>query len=349
MFASEISNLLIFIAIMGSLIIAHELGHLLVAIRCGVQVKEIGLGLPPRLLKIGCIRGTAITFNWIPLGGFVLLEGELDPSKPGGLASKSPFSRLAVLSAGAITNLLIGYILLVLAFTAGWPDHIKIIDINNPSPAYDAGLQPNDRVLTINGSKINNNAQLRDEIVAHKGQAIMLGVERGNEALSIALTPRTVWPEGQGPAGFTSSMDVTRYPLDEALQRAAGRWALNVRELTTLPARFLENKIQSDQVRLVSPIGLKQLSDQVVETAESWKEWFPILNFTASISIALGLTNILPLPALDGGRIMFVLIEVLRGKGLDVKVEKLAHGAGLVAFLGLMVVLIIQDILKPPF
>jgi regulator of sigma E protease len=349
MFASGLVNLLIFIAIMGGLILVHELGHLIVAVRCGVRVKEFGLGLPPRLLRIGTYKDVAITLNWIPLGGFVLLEGELDPSKPRGLASKSPVSRLAILSAGSLTNLLIGYILLVFAFTSGWPDQIKIVEISNPSPAHNAGLQPGDLVMQINGGEINSNAQLRNEILEHAGQRISLKIQRGGENLFIQLTPRREWPEGQGPVGFTTSMNLVRYPLDEALGRAAHRSFLNLYELAALPTRILLHQVQPQEVRLVSPVGLKQLSDQVVENAEAWKEWFPILNFAASISIALGLTNLLPLPALDGGRIVFVLIELFRGKGIDVKVEKVAHAAGLVAFLGLMVVLIIQDILNPPF
>jgi regulator of sigma E protease len=349
MFSESISNLLIFISLLGGLILAHELGHLLVAMRCGVRVKEFGLGLPPRLLKIGSVKGTALTLNWIPLGGFVILDGEFDPSRPRGLASKSPISRLGILFAGSMTNLLIGYVLLVFAFAAGWPDQIKIRNVNTPSPAHNAGLQPNDVVLQINGDEIHSNDQLQDEIFAHKGQAIELGIQRGSEFLSVTFTPRTVWPEGQGPAGFSSSTDVTRYPFDKAFQRAAEQWILNMRELAALPARLLQGQMQPDEVRLVSPIGLKQLSDQVIENSEVWQEWFPILNFAAAISIALGLTNILPLPALDGGRILFVLIEVLRGKGIDVKREKLIHGAGLVAILGLMFVLIVQDILNPPF
>jgi regulator of sigma E protease len=349
MFASSLINLLIFIVIMGGLILVHELGHLIVAVRCGVRVKEFGLGLPPRLLRIGTYKDVVITLNWIPLGGFVLLEGELDPSKPRGLASKSPISRLAILLAGSVTNLLIGYVLLVFAFTSGWPDQIKIIEINTPSPAHDAGLQPGDLVMQINGSEIHSNVQLRNEIQDHVGQRIYLKIQRGSEILSIQLTPRREWPEGQGPAGFTTSMNPVRYPLHEALRRAAHRSFLNLHELAALPARILLNQVQPQEVRLVSPVGLKQLSDQVVENAEAWKEWFPILNFAASISIALGLTNLLPLPALDGGRIVFVLIELFRGKSVDVKVEKLAHAAGLVAFLGLMVALTIQDILNPPF
>jgi regulator of sigma E protease len=265
------------------------------------------------------------------------------------LAAKSPISRLGIFFAGSLTNLLIGYVLLVAAFTAGWPDQIKVLSVNASSPAHNVGLQPDDVVLQINGDEINNNAQLQDEIFSHKGQRIELGIQRGSEVLSVTLTPRTVWPEGQGPAGFTTTTDITRYPFDKALRRAAEQWILNVCELASLPARILQGQLQPEEVRLVSPIGLKQLSDQVVENTEAWEEWFPILNFAAAISIAIGLTNILPFPALDGGRILFVLIEGLRGKGIDIKLEKLIHGAGLVVLLGLMFVLIVQDILNPPF
>jgi regulator of sigma E protease len=349
MFSSPIGHLLIFVGIIGSLILAHELGHLFLALRCGVPVKEFGLGLPPRLCQIGSYKDVAITFNWIPLGGFVLLEGELDPSRPRGLASRPPFSRLAILSAGSITNLLIGYILLAIAFTSGWPEQIKIIEIAAASPAHSAGLRPGDLVLQINDKEVSSNTQLRDEILEHSGQLLHLKIQRKSEVFFLDLTPRVEWPDGQGPAGFTTSRDIVQYPLDQALVHAARQWAFNLHELTALPIRILQDQIQPGEVRLVSPVGLKLLSDQVVENAESWGEWFPILNFAASISIALGLTNLLPLPALDGGRIAFVLIEVLRGKSIDLKYEKLAHAAGLVAFLGLTVALIIQDILNPPF
>ena len=108
MFTSPIGHLLIFIGIMGVLILAHEAGHLILALRCDVPVTELGLGLPPRLLKIGSFKGMLITLNWIPLGGFVLLDGELDPTRPRGLAARPPISRLAILSAGSITNLILG-------------------------------------------------------------------------------------------------------------------------------------------------------------------------------------------------------------------------------------------------
>jgi regulator of sigma E protease len=346
-FAIGLSNLLIFIAILGGLILIHELGHLLVGIRCGVQVKEFGLGLPPRLFKMGSVRGTDITLNWIPLGGFVLFEGEFDSSTPVGLASKTPLSRLAILSAGSICNLTIGYLLLVFMFVAGWPDRINVLDVQMPSPAYSAGLEPMDKILQINGKQINSNIQLRDEMAANAGEPVILGIERGNERLSLHLTPRTVWPEGQGPAGFTSTMEIVRYPLNQAFMRALDSWILHVQELVSLPIRFLNHQIQPDEVRLVSPIGLKQISDQAIENAESWDECFPILNFVAAISIALGLTNLLPLPALDGGRMFFVLVEVVRGKAVDAKCERVVHGAGLVALLSLMFVLIIQDIIHP--
>jgi regulator of sigma E protease len=257
--------------------------------------------------------------------------------------------RLAVFAAGVASNLIIGYLLLVFAFMTGWPDQTMVVDVQVPSPAHSAGLASGDTVLRVNGNRIFNNTQLRDAIYALQGQDVELVVLRDDITMSITITPRTEWPEGQGPAGFTTSMELTHYPFSLAFLRAAEQWALNLYELTILPLSALRHQFQSDAVRLVSPVGLKQLSDQAIENAASWNEYFPLLSFASAISIALGVTNLLPLPALDGGRMLFVFIEMIRRKAINPKREKLFHGVGLVALLGLTFVLVIQDIFNPLF
>ena len=111
----------------------------------------------------------------------------------------------------------------------------------------------------------------------------------------------------------------------------------------------MTHEIKPEEVRFSGVVGLKQVSDKVVENSVKWNEWYPILHFVAVVSTALGLTNLLPLPALDGGRMAFVILELVRGKAVSIKREKYIHAAGLVALLGLMVVLVVQDVVKPLF
>lgn len=346
---AAIRNLLIFVTTLGGLIFIHELGHLIAALLGGVKVQEIGWGLPPRLRRITSIRGTEVTLNWIPLGGFVRLKGEFDAGAPDSLLSRPPLIRLAIFLAGPLSNLLIGYLLLTLTFMVGWPDRVRILDVNDPSPAYSAGLRAGDIVLSANQARVTENTHLRDAIYASLGEPMTLEVLRGEVTFTASFAPRQTWPEGQGPAGFTSSMEVVQYPLSSALRNAAKRMLLQIQEFAFLPARLLQGQIQPDQVRFASPLGLKQISDQVVENALFWEASFPLLNWAAILSIALGITNLLPLPALDGGRILFVLVEILRGKAISVKLEKIVHATGMLALFGLMFALLIRDIIEPIF
>jgi regulator of sigma E protease len=346
---AAIRNLLIFIATLGGLILIHELGHLIAALLGKVKVKEIGLGLPPRICRITSIRNTDVTLNWIPLGGFVRLKGEFDASTPDSLLSQPARTRLAIFLAGPLCNMVIGYLLLTLTFIIGFPDRVRITSVSNPSPAYSAGLRPGDIIVKANDAPITENTRLGDVVNASLGQPVIMDILRGEKTITTIITPRMTWPEGQGPAGFTSTMEIVRYPLFGAMQRAGEKMLFQIREFALLPVRLLQGRVEPEQVRFASPLGLKQMSDQVVENALVWDAPFPLLNWTAVLSIALGLTNLLPLPALDGGRILFVLIEAIRGKAIDIKLEKIVHAAGMVALFGLMFVLLIHDIVEPLF
>jgi regulator of sigma E protease len=344
-----IRDLLIFLFMLGSLILCHEFGHFLLARRFGVKIKEFGLGLPPRLLRLGTIRGTLISLNWIPLGGFVLLDGEFDNSRPETLASKPPSARLVIYVAGAAFNLILGYLILSTTFMLGFPERVKVVEVDTDSPASQAGLLPEDIVLQVDGTRIQDHRHLQDLIYSNLGQPLEFQVQRGGRAFFTTIAPRTSWPEGQGPAGFRSTMDLSRYPLGKALRRAFGETMVQIHKIVTLPAELMRGGMPATEARLLSPLGLKQVSDRVVENTFSWREGFPLLLLAANLNFALGLTNLLPLPALDGGRIFFVLLELLRGKALSIKLERVIHGVGMVALLGLMLVLTIRDVLNPLF
>lgn len=342
-----IRNVLVFVIILGVLVFIHELGHFIAALLSRVKIKEFGFGLPPRLWRITSWRDTEITLNWFPLGGFVRPEGEFDPDIPGGLAASSPWARLGIFAAGPVANLLIGLCLLAIGFMAGWPDQVKVVDVFTGSPAEIAGLQPQDVIAQVNGSLVHNTTELRNLIYENKGNPISFDIHRNGDLSIITLTPRNEWPEGEGPAGFITSGVIVKYKLPTALRRAVEQMIALVQETTRLTIRLARGQMTSGEARITGPVGLKQVSDQALANAIQWNEWFPLLYLGAWMSTAIGLTNLLPLPALDGGRALFVGIEILRGKRISMKVEKAIHAAGVVVLLILFAVLTLNDILHP--
>ncbi len=349
MLSEHIFNLVIFVLLLGSLILVHELGHFLAARLLGVKVNEFGLGLPPRARKLGQWRGTEFTLNWIPLGGFIRPEGEHDPNAPGGLAASAPWKRLAILSAGSAANLLLGGALLVAAFTSGWPEQVRVVEVVPGSPAQSARILPDDMIVQVNGETAQSPSALANTLSANDGIPTQLTLRRGEEILSTTLIPDTAWSPDGRPTGMTLTFGLVRLPLHAAVGRAWERVLMQMQETLSLPWRLAHREVDADQVRLISPIGLKQVSDRVVQNSLRWNEWFPVLSLTATISVALGIANLLPIPALDGGHILFVLVEIACRRRVNERLERWVRAAGLLALFGLTAALAVQDITRPIF
>lgn len=345
----ELRNLIIFVLVLGGLIFFHELGHFLVAVRVGIKVKEFGLGFPPRLLKFAEWRGTEFTLNAIPFGGFVRPVGEDDPHIIGGLAAAPKRHRVAMLAAGSTMNVLVAFVVLVLGFTTAWPDRVAIMEVASGSPAVGAGVRAGDVVVSANGVQIHAPAQLAQITWEHLGETVMLEVDRDGERFVSYVVPRTQWPKDQGPMGITMTWEIATYSLPQALVRAAQEIGFQAREMLLLPVRLITREVTSDEVRFVSPVGLKTINDQAVAVALELGAMFPVLQVIAVVSMALALTNLLPLPALDGGRILFVVIEAIRGRRIAPEREGLVHFVGMAMLLGLMTVLVVQDLVDPVF
>ncbi|MEK7784736.1 MAG: M50 family metallopeptidase, partial [Chloroflexota bacterium] len=295
------------------------------------------------------------SLNWIPLGGFVRPAGEDDPNVPDGLAASPKRVRFIVLAAGPAANLLIGFIVFTIGYTLGWPvynDSVNIAEVVSGAPADLSGLRPGDTILTINDEAVTTtNNRLTEVVRENLGAPVTLTLRRDDQTLSIQVTPRTEWPQGQGPMGVTleSAWKLVEYPLPQAIGLGVNEVFYQIYETLMLPVRLTTGAIQANEVRFVSVVGLKSINDAAVDTAIEINEWFPILRFMGTISVALALTNLLPLPALDGGRIMFVLIEAARGRRVEPMREGLVHVMGLVFLLALMAVLVINDIFNPIF
>jgi len=197
-------QLLQFIFGLAVLILVHEIGHFLAARLVKVRVDEFGIGFPPRIVKLFERQGTEFTLNWIPLGGFVRMSGENDPDVPGGFGDSNPFRRLAILLAGPFTNIAVGLILGTFLFLSlGEPilDKVMIYQIAPNSPAEQAGLQPQDLVISLGTEKIDSVQELQELIAANLGKSIDLVIQRGDQQITTNLTPRADPPPGEGAVG----------------------------------------------------------------------------------------------------------------------------------------------------
>ncbi len=332
-----------FIVVFGLLIFVHEFGHFVAARLAGVKVDEFGFGFPPRLAKLGNWRGTDITLNWLPIGGFVRMPEE-DPTNPDSLASKSRWARTLVHAAGSLMNLLLAVLLFTATYLFG-----TLVQVDEPgagimmvapgSPAEESGLLPYDNILSVAGEPIESSDQVVRIIRENLGKPIAFEIEREGQVLApITLTPRVNAPENEGAVGVSLYLPFERrsYPIWEALPmgaRAAWYTAQNI--VWSIQAAIR----QQLDLQLTGVIGIYTMTAQAAETGLS-----RVAQFAGSLSVNLFLLNLLPLPALDGGKLVFILLEFVRGgKRVAPEKEGLVHAVGMVLLLVLMVVITVAD------
>jgi regulator of sigma E protease len=343
------NDLLVFAAILGFLILGHELGHFIAARARGVQVTEFGFGFPPRLLTLFTFKGTRFTLNAIPLGGFVRPAGEDDPSVPGGLAGSSRSTRAIVLLAGPAANLLLG----VLAFTAAYkfaapdPSRVVVTEVAVGSPAASAGLLPGDIVVALDEIVVDSFDVLRQETAEHLDMPVVLTVLRGGEELRLTITPRSAHPEDEGPMGITIGHPTRQATWGEAASYGVESVALQVENLALLPSRLARGEIAPEEARVSGLKGMYDMFAWAGEIDRDAQRPFLTLNLMGIISIGLALANLLPFPALDGGRLAFVVVEAISGRRVSPRYEGLAHAVGFVLLLILMAYVNLQDFTNP--
>lgn len=346
------SAVLAFFVVVGPLILIHEIGHFVAARKFNIKVDEFGLGFPPRLWTVFEHNGTKYSINAIPIGGFVRPAGEDDPNVEGGLASASKTARFVVLAAGAGMNMVAAYLILVVAFMSGWREMLPgatILEVQPDSPAAEAGLQVDDLVTAVDGEAIEYREILVTHIHDKLGEPVELDVERGGESLVLTVVPRATWPESQGPTGITvgSPYEFKQYTPGEAFIGAGEELIFNVRLFFEIPFIIIRDKLPAEMLRPVSVVGISQMGGQAIDESIDEGQLFPILRLTSFISLALAMTNLLPLPALDGGRILFVLIEAVRGRRVTPEIEGMVHFVGVALLLTLMLFTIALDIVNP--
>jgi len=336
-----------FLIIIAVLILAHELGHFVTAKASGVKVEEFGLGFPPRLLSVR--RGeTRYSLNAIPLGGFTKMAGEEDPKVPRSLASKGIGTRLLVLSAGSLMNLLLPLLLFSIAFMIPHNlvmGQVMIEEVAPDSPAARAGIEPGDTFLSVNEKPVNNLGDLHRYIQLNLGKEITILVKHSDSTTEdVQVIPRWKPSEGQGAMGVvatTANQTIVRQsePFWRAIPSGASAC---IETFVLFKNGIISMIIGSTPATIAGPVGIAQITGEVAKAGIS-----PLLEFAAFLSINLAIINLFPLPALDGGRIVFVLLEgVRRGKRISPKREGLIHTIGFALLMAAFLAITYQDIIR---
>jgi regulator of sigma E protease len=295
--------------------------------------------------------GTEYSLNWLPIGGFVRMWGEEGAVGKGSFNDAPKRWRAATLLAGPGMNLIIALVIFTMTYMLGYPEMpVSIREIAPGSPAAQSGLRPDDTIVSIGGVAIRRIDQVKQVVDEHAGEALALVVLRNGQELNLDITPRTVsqTPAGQGKMGVVLATDsgynLVKHPFGESVALALGDIKDTVQQIVTLPTRLLGGVIAPQEAQVVGPVGISQYAAAAVQQTAKTGEPFWFLNLFAAISLALAITNLLPLPALDGGRLIFVLLEAIRHKRISPEREAIVHFIGMMVLLALMVLITIQDI-----
>lgn len=306
--------------------------------------------------------GTEFTLNWLPIGGFVRPRGENDLNVPGGLALASPWRRLGVLFAGPLMNLLAGLIVFVfLVRMDGYHDmsRVQLAEIAPNSPAEASGMQVGDVVLLAAGQPVTDFDALSGIINTHLDQPVEFQLQRGDEFVTVTATPRSQPPEGEGAVGIRMSEFVM--PVEtwgDTFRYAAISVYDQTRALLLLPAKLLRGTLAPEEGRFIGMKGIYDIfnltvssdvesRDPASSTEEAPAPTYSTLYLVATLTISIGIFNLFPFPALDGGRILFTIPEIAFRRRVPQQFENAVHAAGMILLLLLMLYINVMDFVDP--
>ena len=385
---------LLIVPVLGFLIFIHELGHFATAKWFGIKVTEFGFGFPPRIFGVR-YGDTVYSLNWIPLGGFVRMVGEEDPSHPRSFAGQAIWKRAVVLVSGSVMNLAFPIAVFATLFTLPHDTvvgTVTITGVSPDSPAQKAGLRPGDTVLEVEGKRVANHIELVQAVMSRLGRPTEFTIRRGLIVTGLAFSPelapveqvtivprlrppehvvveevtdpstemslreaQNVNPDAQvgdrirqGAIGViigTANPKVVKrsFPVWDSVPMAVGR-AWDVLALTQ--AGLSQWARGGPDPGIAGPVGIAQVTGEIAEEIPNIG-FSPLFEFVALLSISLGIVNLLPIPALDGGRLLFVVIEwIRRGKRISPQREGLVHMVGFAILIGFIVAMSYRDVVR---
>jgi regulator of sigma E protease len=365
---ASIDKIITFLVMLSILVVLHEYGHFIVARRNGVKVNEFAVGMGPKIAGWRSPRsGTLYSLRALPIGGYCAMEGEDNKTSEaeqqrdfaqqfvadrnvaaGNFQAKSPWKRLAIVVAGPVANFILAYIILLVGTLAfGVPsdriDRAVVTEVVPNTPAAKAGLQPGDRIVAVNisGTSVADASKLIDTIHASLGKPMNVTYARDGAQTTIHVVPAAC-PQNakQGCIGFVPQPAFERVGFAKSIQYSAIEYA-NVADQTVLNLGLLATHFTKYAGQVSGVVGMGQAAGVIQDFG-----WGPYFALAATISFALGLFNLLPFPALDGGRGVFIIAELLRGKPVDPEKEALVHIAGFAALMALMVLVAFHDIAR---
>ena len=374
-----ITTIVLFLLILGVIVFFHELGHFVMAKLYNVKVEEFALGFPPKIF--GVKKGeTEYRLNWVPLGGYCKIVGEDGEEKenPRSFGSRSIFQRFQIISAGVLMNFFLAFVIFSFIFMVGFPQDItgkdlsiikagenssqasviineenaksvrdvkiQISEIIKDSPADKAEMKVGDTVVQIDNKKINSIEDLQNYTQENLGKPMILNITRGKESFTKEIIPRENYPEDEGAMGVSLAQTaVVSYSFLEAIKQGYEYTVHLTIFIIMAFASIIWGLVTTGKTvaEVSGPVGIAAMTQQAASMG-----FLTVLNFTALISVNLAIINALPLPALDGGRMVFLLIEKIKGSPLNQQWEAKANNLGFMLLMGLMVVVTFKDIAK---
>ncbi len=332
--------LILGIFLFGLLIFVHELGHYLTARMFGIRVHAFAVGMGPAIWKKEK-NGTEYALRVFPIGGYVKLEGEDESSDdPAAFGNKSPLARIVVLFAGGCMNILIGFLIFLILFSSVAEIGVPVIGTVIPdTPAAEAGLLPGDEIAEINGKSIHITNDMTLAMMKNGADPLALTVCRGDEKKAVTLTPQYDAESGMYILGFYRKAEKMTPGL--AIKTAYH----NTFFVVDLVYYSLKEMITGN-VRLADMSGPVGIVSEMNTVAKSEMPVLSMMNFIGLIAVNLGVMNLLPIPALDGGRIFFALVELIRRKPIKPEHEGVVHFIGFALLIGFMILITFSDIRK---
>lgn len=372
-------TLIIFIIVLGILVLVHEFGHFWAAKKQGIGVEEFGFGFPPRLVGLqrdpatgkrkliwgaketGKNEPTVYSLNWIPFGGFVRIKGESGEAAndPDSFVAKSIGRRALVIAMGVIGNIILTAVLLSIGLYVGMPQaidesissyarvsdrRIQALTILPSSPAEQAGIKAADELFKINGQEIASGQQFKDFVNQNVNKEITVTIKRQDQPQDIIVTPIVLKETGKGGIGVgLAEVATVSYPAWLALPKGIQMTGYLLKAIVVAFGVLLRDLVLGKPVTMdvAGPVGIAVMTGEAARLG-----WVYLLQFVALLSANLAVINALPLPALDGGRFLFLLIEKFRGRPVSRKVEVLIHNTGFVLLLLLVVLVTYRDLAR---
>ncbi len=340
-------SIILALLIFSFIILFHELGHFLLAKRGGITVEEFSLGMGPRLLST-VKGGTRYSWKLLPFGGSCMMLGEDEGStEQGSFGSKSVWTRISVIAAGPIFNFILAFVLSVMIIGSIGVDKPVVLSVSEGYPAAEAGIQKGDTILKMNGSRIYLGREVSNYVTFHQGETVTIEYLHEGERQSATLTPK----ESEGGRKIFGIGVYSNYREKVNAFETLKYSAYEVKYWIQLTIESLK-MLFTGQVGIndmAGPVGVVSIIDDTYKESAAdggFYIWLNMLNISILLTANLGVMNLLPLPALDGGRLVFLILEAIRGKRIDPEKEGMVHFVGLMLLMVLMVVVMFNDIRK---